>query len=60
VALVVDSVGFGLGHSYQGVSGAVTTGLMAVLFALIFLHRRRVADAMVAHAGYDTWGIRER
>lgn len=57
LAVVVDSVEFGLGHLYQGVNGAVLTGLSGVLFALIFLHRRRVADAMVAHAGYDLIGV---
>jgi membrane protease YdiL (CAAX protease family) len=56
-AVVVDSAVFGLAHSYQGVSGAVLTGLGGVLFALIFLHRRRAADAMVAHAVFDLIGV---
>jgi hypothetical protein len=30
------------------------TGL---LFALVFLHRRRAADAVVAHAGFDLIGV---
>ena len=57
LAIVVDSITFGMGHLYQGVSSAVLTGLMGVLYALIFLHRRRVADAMVAHAGFDLLGV---
>jgi membrane protease YdiL (CAAX protease family) len=56
-AIIVDSITFGLGHLYQGVSSAVLTGLTGSLFALIFLQRRRVADAMVAHAGYDLLGV---
>jgi membrane protease YdiL (CAAX protease family) len=56
-AVVVDSIEFGMGHLYQGVAGAMTAGLMGLVFALIFLHRRRVADAMVAHAGFDLLGV---
>ncbi len=57
VALVVDSACFGIGHLYQGPWAAVSTGITGLLFALVFLHRRRVADAMVAHAGYDLIGV---
>jgi uncharacterized protein len=56
-AVVVDSVEFGMGHLYQGVTSAVLSGLTGLLFALIFLHRRQVADAMVAHAGFDLLGV---
>jgi membrane protease YdiL (CAAX protease family) len=57
VALLLDSACFGVGHLYQGYSGAVTTGVSGLLFGLVFLRRRRVADAMVAHAGYDLIGV---
>lgn len=57
LAVGVDTVDFGMGHLYQGVPGAVQAGLTGLIFALIFLHRRRVADAMVAHAGFDLLGI---
>ena len=33
--------------------GMITTGIMGVGFSLVFLRRRRVADAMVAHAVLD-------
>jgi membrane protease YdiL (CAAX protease family) len=56
-ALVVDTVVFGLGHLYQGVTGAVQSGVTGLLFALIFLRRRRVADAMVVHALFDLFGV---
>ena len=56
-AVVVDSVVFGLGHLYQGVTGAVQSGITGLLFALIFLKRRRVADSMVVHALFDLFGI---
>jgi len=57
VALIVDSAVFGLGHLYQGVSGAIQSGITGLLFALIFLRRRRVADSMVAHALFDLYGV---
>jgi membrane protease YdiL (CAAX protease family) len=57
VALLIDSACFGVGHLYQGYSGAVSAGVTGFLFGLVFLRRRRVADAMVAHAGYDLIGV---
>jgi membrane protease YdiL (CAAX protease family) len=41
----------------RGGAGTVTTGVSGLLFALIFLHRRRIADAMVPHAGFDLLGV---
>lgn len=57
VAVVVDSAIFGLGHLYQGVTASVQSGITGLLFALIFLKRRRVADSMVVHALFDLFGI---
>jgi len=57
VAVVVDSVVFGLRHLYQGGTGAISAGFTGLIFALIFLRRRQVVDAMVSHAGYDLLGI---
>ena len=56
-AVIVDSTVFGFGHLYQGVSGAIQSGITGLLFALIFLRRRRVADSMVAHALFDLYGV---
>lgn len=57
VALVLDSIVFGIGHLYQGRAGAVSAGITGFLFALIFLRRRRATDAMAAHAAFDLYGI---
>ncbi|MGZ5426231.1 MAG: CPBP family intramembrane glutamic endopeptidase [Thermoanaerobaculia bacterium] len=57
IAVVVDSAIFGLGHLYQGVTAAVQSGITGLLFALIFLKRRRAADSMVVHALFDLFGI---
>ena len=56
-AVFIDSAVFGLGHLYQGVTGAVQSGITGLLFALIFLKRRRVADSMVVHAVFDLFGV---
>jgi membrane protease YdiL (CAAX protease family) len=57
LALVVDSIVFGLGHLYQGNASAVTSGITGLLLALVFLQRRRVIDAMAVHALFDLMGI---
>jgi membrane protease YdiL (CAAX protease family) len=57
VALVLDSIVFGLGHLYQGRASAVTSGMTGVVLGLIFLWRRRVVDAMAVHAIFDLMGI---
>jgi uncharacterized protein len=57
LALVVDSAVFGLGHLYQGVRGAIQSGITGLLFALVFLWRRRAADSMVVHAIFDLLGV---
>jgi membrane protease YdiL (CAAX protease family) len=56
-AVLADTIMFGVGHSYQGLNGMVKAGLTGLVFSLIFLQRRRVSDAMVAHAGFDLLGI---
>ena len=57
LAVILDSIVFGLGHLYQGNASAVSSGFTGLMFALIFLHRRRVIDAMVVHALFDLMGI---
>jgi membrane protease YdiL (CAAX protease family) len=56
-AVILDSFVFGLGHLYQGNPSAVSSGFTGLMFALIFLRRRRVIDAMVVHALFDLMGI---
>jgi len=57
VALVVDTVVFGLGHLYQGPVGAFSAGVSGLFLAFVFLRRRRVIDAMAVHAVFDLMGI---
>jgi membrane protease YdiL (CAAX protease family) len=53
LAVGVDAVLFGAQHLYQGRRQAVAAGVLGLLMALVFLRRRRAADAMVAHAAFD-------
>ena len=48
---------FGVNHLYQGVDSAIGTGVQALLFILIYLRRRRILEAVAAHAVYDIIGI---
>jgi membrane protease YdiL (CAAX protease family) len=57
LAVLVDSAVFGLGHLYQGVMGAIQSAITGLLFALIFLKRRRAADSIVVHALFDLFGV---
>jgi membrane protease YdiL (CAAX protease family) len=57
VAVIADSIVFGIGHRYQGTAGAISAGITGVLFALLYLRRGRAVDAMAAHAAFDLYGI---
>jgi len=57
VAVIVDSLVFGLGHLYQGNASAASSALTGVMCALVYLQRRRVIDAMAVHALFDLMGI---
>ena len=57
IAAVIGSIVFGLGHLYQGVDSVFGTGIQAILFILIYLRKRNILEAVVAHAVYDIIGI---
>ncbi len=57
LAVLTESAGFGASHTYQGTGAAVSIGIFGLLLSLVFLRRRLVADAMIAHAGFDLIGI---
>lgn len=52
-AIVVSSVTFGLGHSYQGPGGATRAGLVGFAFALYYLFTGSIWLAMIAHVVLD-------
>ena len=55
--IVLSTLVFGIGHLYQGPAGAISAGFTGLVFALVFLRRRRVMDAMLLHAAFDLLGI---
>jgi membrane protease YdiL (CAAX protease family) len=52
-AVVVSSVLFGIGHSYQGWKGVLTTGLVGLVMALVYLAAGSLWPAMALHALID-------
>ncbi|HVO82356.1 MAG TPA: type II CAAX endopeptidase family protein [Terriglobales bacterium] len=55
VSLIVVHVGFGLGHSYQGITGIIDEGLMGVLLGLLYLGtERNLSVPIIAHGVSDT------
>ena len=58
VALFLISVLFGLGHRYQGLSGALSSGLSGLVFGVLYLATGRSLWApIMAHGANDTVGF---
>ena len=53
VAVVVSSIGFGLGHIYLGASGAVRAGLVGLCFAIFYVLTGSVWLPILAHIALD-------
>lgn len=53
VGMLIEAGVFGLGHLYQGWIGAVSGTLTGLLFALVWLRKGRILEAMAAHAFED-------
>ena len=56
VALVLQSVCFGIGHAYQGVRNVAVISVLGALYGLLFLWRRSARPGMLAHAWSDVYG----
>ncbi len=58
LSAVLISALFGLAHLYQGISGVITTGLIGLIFGLIFYRNRmNLVLAMFTHGFYNMIGI---
>lgn len=53
VAVVVSSLAFGLGHSYQGANGALRCGLVGLAFGLYYVGTGSIWLPIVAHIVLD-------
>ena len=51
--IAIYSVFFGLGHIEQGYDAAIATGLLGVLWGLLYVARRSIIAPMVSHAGFN-------
>jgi len=52
-AVIVSSLVFGLGHSYQGTSGATRAGLVGLVFAVLYVSTGSILLPIIAHAVLD-------
>src|SRR5690606_15825841 len=53
VGLILFSAAFGVGHTMQGHDAAILTGLLGLLWGLVFLARRSVVAPIVSHALFN-------
>jgi membrane protease YdiL (CAAX protease family) len=53
VGLLLFSVAFGLGHTMQGYDAAILTGVLGLVWGLVFLARRSVVAPIVSHALFN-------
>lgn len=53
LAALAASVAFGVGHAYQGPRGVLTTGLLGLLFAALYLASRTLWPVVLLHALLD-------
>ena len=56
-ALIVGSLIFGFGHFYQGTSGLIVAAIRGLLYASVYLRKRRAFEAISAHATFDLINI---
>lgn len=56
-ATLVQALLFGLAHAYQGPTGILVTGLIALVFGLLYLRLRTLWPLVIAHGLIDTVGL---
>jgi uncharacterized protein len=56
IAAVVTGLVFGFGHIYQGIDGAIQTGVVGIIFGVLYVVIGSVWPLMAAHAIVDIGG----
>lgn len=57
-AIIISSAVFGFAHLYQGISGVITTGFVAIIFGVIFYrNQNNLWVGILTHGLYDVFGI---
>jgi membrane protease YdiL (CAAX protease family) len=51
--IAIYSVFFGLGHLEQGIDAMIATGLLGVVWGLLYVGRRSIVASLVSHAGFN-------
>lgn len=58
IAIIISSGIFGFAHLYQGISGVITTGFVALIFGVIFYkNQKNLWVCVLTHGIYDAFGI---
>lgn len=57
LSIIIGSVMFGLGHIYQGTGAVISTAIIGVLYAVVYLRKRLAWEVIIAHATYDCIAI---
>jgi membrane protease YdiL (CAAX protease family) len=53
-SVVLVSVVFGMGHTYEGTLAVVQTAFLGAYFGVVYLARRRLLGPWIAHAAFNT------
>lgn len=57
IALIISSLVFGIGHLYQGVGTAISTGISGLVLGIIYIRRRSAVEVITIHAFSDVLAI---
>jgi len=53
VGVVVWSIVFGFGHTWQGYDVAITTAALGAFWAIVYVRRRSIVAPLVSHSGFN-------
>jgi len=57
-AIIITSAIFGFSHLYQGLSGVISTGLIALLFGIIFIYNNKILwYSIITHGFVNLVGL---
>ena len=56
-AVLLSSVVFSLGHGYEGIAGVIVTGLLGLVYAVIYVSRKSLVAPVVLHFLQDFTAI---
>jgi membrane protease YdiL (CAAX protease family) len=58
ISAILSSIVFGLAHSYQGILGMISTGIVGLILAISFYkNQQNLLVNILCHGIYDTYGL---